>query len=120
VNARLAGGVQHNCKVNDARSKGGRLLELQNRRRGCAGTEGCDAKKTNAARNARRETDLERFVPSTACPAIASVAASRLYATRCEPPKESVSSCSRELTGENSPLYAHQPTKKKTDRVLVK
>ena len=42
------------------------------------------------------------------------------FATQSETPKESVALCPRELTGENSPLYTYQPTKMKTDRVLVK
>jgi hypothetical protein len=54
------------------------------------------------------------------CPTIASVPSSRPYATQSETPKESVLPCPRELTGENSPLYTYQPTKKKTDRVLAK
>jgi hypothetical protein len=54
------------------------------------------------------------------CPTIASVPSSRPYATQSETPKESVAPYPRELTGENSPLYTYQPTKKKTDRVLAK
>ena len=54
------------------------------------------------------------------CPTTASVPSSRPYATPSETPKESVPPCPRELTGENSPLYTYQPTKKKTDRVLMK
>jgi hypothetical protein len=42
------------------------------------------------------------------------------YATQSETPKESAALCPRELTGENSPHYTNQPTKTKTDRVLVK
>src|ERR1700691_1384516 len=41
-------------------------------------------------------------------------------ATQGETPKESAAPCLRELTGGNSPHYTYQPTKTKTDRVLVK
>jgi hypothetical protein len=41
-------------------------------------------------------------------------------ATQGETPKESAAPRLRELTGGNSPHYTYQPTKTKTDRVLVK
>jgi hypothetical protein len=66
------------------------------------------------------QAHLERVLRVQRYPTIASVPSSGPYATQSETPKESVAPCPRELTGENSPLYTYQPTKMKTDRVLVK
>ena len=66
------------------------------------------------------QAHLERVLRVQRYPTIASVPSSGPYATQSEIPKESVAPCPRELTGENSPLYTYQPTKMKTDRVLVK
>ena len=66
------------------------------------------------------QAHLERFAPSTALSHNRVRPSSGPFATQSETPKESVAPCPRELTGENSPLYTYQPTKMKTDRVLVK
>jgi hypothetical protein len=66
------------------------------------------------------QAHLERFAPSTALSHNRVRPFSGPFATQSEAPKESVAPCPRELTGENSPLYTYQPTKMKTDRVLVK
>jgi hypothetical protein len=66
------------------------------------------------------QAHLERFAPSTA-----------LSHNRVRPLQQAVRDTERNtegigaalsagVTGENSPLYTYQPTKKKTDRVLVK
>ena len=68
----------------------------------------------------RVQAHLERVLRVQRYPSIASVPSSGPYATQSETPKESVAPCPRELTCENSPLYTYQPTKMKTDRVLVK
>ena len=66
------------------------------------------------------QAHLERVLRVQRYPTIASVPSSGPYATQSEKPKESVAPCPREFTGENSPLYTYQPTKMKTDRVLLK
>ena len=66
------------------------------------------------------QAHLERFAPSTA-----------LSHNRVRPLQQAVRDTERNtegigaalsagVTGENSPLYTYQPTKKKTDRVLMK
>ena len=67
-----------------------------------------------------RPGTLGAFAPSTALSHNRVRPLCGPYATQSETPKESVAPCPRELTGENSPLYTYQPTKMKTDRVLVK
>ena len=66
------------------------------------------------------QAHLEHSLHVQRCPTIASVPSSGPYATQSETPKDSVAPCPRELTGENSPHNTNQPTKRKTDRVLVK
>jgi hypothetical protein len=67
-----------------------------------------------------RPGTLGAFAPSTALSHNRVRPCCGPFATQSETPKESVAPCPRELTGENSPLYTYQPTKMKTDRVLVK
>ena len=63
---------------------------------------------------------LGAFAPSTALSHNRVRTCCGPFATQSETPEESVAPCSRESTGENSPLYTYQPTRMKTDRVLVK
>lgn len=67
-----------------------------------------------------RPGTLRAFAPSTALFHNRVRPSCGPFATQSETPKESIAPCPRELTGENSPLYTYQPTKMKTDRVLVK
>jgi len=66
------------------------------------------------------QAHLEHFAPVTALSHNRVRLLKRAERDKSGRSMESVELCPRELTGENSPLYAYQPIKMKTDRVLTK